>query len=338
MAHGHSKLPPYRPQLALLVKTPPEGDDWLHELKLDGFRIGVAIDHGHVTLLSRREKDWTAEFPTVVAGAKKLPVKTALIDGELAGRLARRAHQHARDGRRRGNHRLLRVRHPSPRRRGPDGAAAARAQAAPAARARSRSGAAVSLRRPRRRRRRRVLPRGVPDEDRRHRLEAGVVAVQGERAQRHLAEDQVRRAPGIRDRRLRAVGARRSRRALARDVRGRAAGVLRQGRHRLPARGRRAAEDARADGTTRRRRSRRSACRSAPRSATRAGSTRPWCARSRSWNGPATVTSATARSRACDPTRIRARSCAKFRSSRRPQGAPACAPGNGAGVGGAWPR
>src|SRR6188768_859598 len=85
MAHGHSKVPPYRPQLALLVKAPPEGDDWLHELKLDGFRIGVAIDHGHVTLLSRREKDWTAEFPTVVAGAKRLPVKTALLDGELAG-------------------------------------------------------------------------------------------------------------------------------------------------------------------------------------------------------------------------------------------------------------
>src|SRR3954466_6471345 len=85
MAQGHSKLPPFRPQLALLMKTPPEGDDWLHELKLDGYRIGVAIDRGHVTLLSRREKDWTAEFPTVVAGARKLPVKTALIDGELAG-------------------------------------------------------------------------------------------------------------------------------------------------------------------------------------------------------------------------------------------------------------
>jgi bifunctional non-homologous end joining protein LigD len=82
---AHAKLPPYRPQLALLVKSPPEGDDWLHELKLDGFRIGVAIVGSQVTLLSRREKDWTAEFATVVAGAKKLPVKSALLDGELAG-------------------------------------------------------------------------------------------------------------------------------------------------------------------------------------------------------------------------------------------------------------
>jgi bifunctional non-homologous end joining protein LigD len=45
----------------------------------------VAIERGDIKLLSRREKEWTAEFPTVVAGARKLPVKTALIDGELAG-------------------------------------------------------------------------------------------------------------------------------------------------------------------------------------------------------------------------------------------------------------
>src|SRR3954466_10001340 len=85
MPHSSGKLPPYRPQLALLVKAPPAGDQWLHELKLDGYRIGVAIDDAGVRLLSRREKEWTDAFPTVVAGAKKLPVSSALIDGELAG-------------------------------------------------------------------------------------------------------------------------------------------------------------------------------------------------------------------------------------------------------------
>jgi bifunctional non-homologous end joining protein LigD len=85
MAQRASKLPPYRPQLALLVKAPPAGGDWLHELKLDGFRIGVAIEGGQVRLLSRRGKEWTDAFPSVVAGAKQLPVKRALIDGELAG-------------------------------------------------------------------------------------------------------------------------------------------------------------------------------------------------------------------------------------------------------------
>ena len=82
-----AKPPPYRPQLALLVKSPPEGDGWLHELKLDGFRIGVEIDRGRVRLWSRRAKEWTEEFPTVVAGAEKLKLKSALIDGELAAML-----------------------------------------------------------------------------------------------------------------------------------------------------------------------------------------------------------------------------------------------------------
>jgi len=85
MAPRATKLPPYRPQLALLVKSPPPGDEWLHELKLDGYRIGVAVDRGRVTLMSRRGNEWTDEFPQVVAGARKLPVDTALIDGELAG-------------------------------------------------------------------------------------------------------------------------------------------------------------------------------------------------------------------------------------------------------------
>lgn len=82
-----AKVPPYRPQLALLVKTAPEGADWIHELKLDGYRIGVEIQRGEVRLLSRRGVEWTAQFPSAVAGAKRLKVRTALIDGELAAML-----------------------------------------------------------------------------------------------------------------------------------------------------------------------------------------------------------------------------------------------------------
>jgi bifunctional non-homologous end joining protein LigD len=76
--------PPYRPQLALLVKQAPTGDDWFHEIKLDGFRIGVTIDRGEVTLMSRLGNEWTEGFAGVVAGAKRLGAKSALIDGELA--------------------------------------------------------------------------------------------------------------------------------------------------------------------------------------------------------------------------------------------------------------
>lgn len=77
-------LPPYRPQLALLFDEAPVGDDWLHEIKLDGYRIGCRIEHGRVALLSRRGKEWTEQFPEVATGAARLGVTTALFDGEVA--------------------------------------------------------------------------------------------------------------------------------------------------------------------------------------------------------------------------------------------------------------
>jgi bifunctional non-homologous end joining protein LigD len=77
-------LPPYDPQLALLAKSAPEGAGWLHEVKFDGFRIGAAVEHGRVSLLSRRSKDWTAAFVSVAAGAARLGAASALLDGEVA--------------------------------------------------------------------------------------------------------------------------------------------------------------------------------------------------------------------------------------------------------------
>jgi bifunctional non-homologous end joining protein LigD len=74
----------YRAQLATLVDAAPEGDQWLHELKYDGYRIGCIIDRGRVRLQSRRGNDWSAKFPEVCAAAERLPVKTALLDGEVA--------------------------------------------------------------------------------------------------------------------------------------------------------------------------------------------------------------------------------------------------------------
>ncbi|MGI5864242.1 MAG: DNA ligase D [Myxococcales bacterium] len=71
-------------ELATLVKSPPPGDRWLHEIKFDGYRIGCRIDRGEVRLLSRRGNDWTDRFPFVVAKAKRLPVRQALLDGEVA--------------------------------------------------------------------------------------------------------------------------------------------------------------------------------------------------------------------------------------------------------------
>lgn len=79
-----AKLPAFvSPQLATLVKEPPSGDKWLHELKFDGYRMLCRIDGGRVSFWSRNGKDWTGKFSNVVEAVKSLKVTTAIIDGEI---------------------------------------------------------------------------------------------------------------------------------------------------------------------------------------------------------------------------------------------------------------
>jgi bifunctional non-homologous end joining protein LigD len=70
--------------LAMVVEVPPAGDDWLHEIKHDGYRIVARIQEGEVQLVSRNGKDWTKEFPQVARAVGRLPAGTALLDGEVA--------------------------------------------------------------------------------------------------------------------------------------------------------------------------------------------------------------------------------------------------------------
>jgi bifunctional non-homologous end joining protein LigD len=76
----------YKSQLAMLTKEPPDGEQWLHELKYDGYRIGCLIARGAVTLISRCDNDWTAQFPEIAAAARTLKVSDALLDGERSER------------------------------------------------------------------------------------------------------------------------------------------------------------------------------------------------------------------------------------------------------------
>ncbi len=79
-----AKLPAFiAPQLATLVTAPPAGDQWLHELKFDGYRMLCRIDRGKVRFFSRNGKEWTAKFPSVVEAVKLLPVTNAMLDGEM---------------------------------------------------------------------------------------------------------------------------------------------------------------------------------------------------------------------------------------------------------------
>lgn len=74
------------PQLATLAKSPPPGDSWIHEIKLDGYRIQMRVDKSKkpgIELLTRTGLDWTHRMKQVADAALGLPVKSALIDGEV---------------------------------------------------------------------------------------------------------------------------------------------------------------------------------------------------------------------------------------------------------------
>ncbi|MDW9416442.1 ATP-dependent DNA ligase [Sinorhizobium meliloti] len=70
------------PCLATLVDKPPNGPDWAYEVKWDGYRIAVHIEPGRVRILTRGGYDWTERFPTIADDARRLAVKTAILDGE----------------------------------------------------------------------------------------------------------------------------------------------------------------------------------------------------------------------------------------------------------------
>src|SRR6185437_9107015 len=71
------------PCLATLSEKAPNSDNWIHEIKFDGYRLQAHIDNGDVKLLTRKGLDWIDKFGATAAALAKLPVDNALIDGEL---------------------------------------------------------------------------------------------------------------------------------------------------------------------------------------------------------------------------------------------------------------
>jgi ATP-dependent DNA ligase len=74
-----------KPQLTKLVDQPPDGPEWLHEIKFDGYRIHARLDRGAVRLLTRTGLDWTHKYPAIAASVASLPAREAYLDGELCG-------------------------------------------------------------------------------------------------------------------------------------------------------------------------------------------------------------------------------------------------------------
>jgi bifunctional non-homologous end joining protein LigD len=93
---GVKKLPKEKfpgfisPHLAQTSTAAPSGEGWIHELKLDGYRIQIQVQSDErpgrgirrVKLLTRKGLDWSARMPDIAAAAQQLPVASAILDGE----------------------------------------------------------------------------------------------------------------------------------------------------------------------------------------------------------------------------------------------------------------
>jgi len=74
-----------KPQLTKLVDEPPDGPEWLHEIKFDGYRMHARLDRGAIKLLTRTGLDWTHKYPAIAEALSSVDARQAYLDGELCG-------------------------------------------------------------------------------------------------------------------------------------------------------------------------------------------------------------------------------------------------------------
>jgi bifunctional non-homologous end joining protein LigD len=71
------------PQLPTLVDEVPQGDQWVHELKFDGYRMICEIDDPRVRFWTRNHLDWSERMNALVAAVGKLNLRQTILDGEV---------------------------------------------------------------------------------------------------------------------------------------------------------------------------------------------------------------------------------------------------------------
>src|SRR5580658_9726309 len=69
------------PQLCTLKERPPDSSNWVHEIKLDGYRAQLRVADGRAVIRTRKGLDWTDRFAAIAKAARALP--DCLIDGEV---------------------------------------------------------------------------------------------------------------------------------------------------------------------------------------------------------------------------------------------------------------
>ena len=72
-----------KPMLAKLTDKAFDGDGWLFEPKMDGFRLLAFVERGSVRLRSRNGNDMTALYPEVVEELRAQPHESFVLDGEV---------------------------------------------------------------------------------------------------------------------------------------------------------------------------------------------------------------------------------------------------------------
>ncbi|MBZ9887184.1 ATP-dependent DNA ligase [Mesorhizobium sp. BR1-1-3] len=71
-----------KPMEPELVETPPQGDEWLHEIKFDGYRTQIMKDENGIRLFTKNGYDWTGRYIELAGEAEAIEAESFIIDGE----------------------------------------------------------------------------------------------------------------------------------------------------------------------------------------------------------------------------------------------------------------
>lgn len=78
------KMPEFiKPQLAILSDQTPQGAEWIHEIKFDGYRTLAHLENHKIKMLTRNGLNWSDKYSFVAEELKKLPVRNFILDGEI---------------------------------------------------------------------------------------------------------------------------------------------------------------------------------------------------------------------------------------------------------------
>jgi DNA ligase D-like protein (predicted ligase) len=83
MSRAANSLGFIKPQLPCLTDEPPEGEDWIHEVKHDGYRTLLVVERGQARAYTRNGFDWSQSYPGIVNAAASLNCRSAILDGEV---------------------------------------------------------------------------------------------------------------------------------------------------------------------------------------------------------------------------------------------------------------